>query len=95
MELDLVSLKGSAMSSSMFWGLYRFGMALGSLSANGQGCVPVLLQVWCEGPGLDLACLGVGPGLSAEMDAFGRAHHLLLCDNLEGWGGAWEGASGG
>ena len=49
MELDLVSLKGSAMSSSMFWGLYRFGMALGSLSANGQGCVPVLLQVWCEG----------------------------------------------
>ena len=48
-----------------------------------------------RGPALDLACLGVGPGLSAEMEAFGRAHHLSLCDDLEGWGGAWEGASGG
>ena len=26
MELDLVSLKGSAMSSSEFWGVYVFGM---------------------------------------------------------------------
>ena len=49
MELDLVSLKGSAMSSSIFWGLYRFGMAFGSLSASGQGYVPVLLHVLCKG----------------------------------------------
>ena len=34
MELDCVSLKGSAMSSSVSWGVYRFGMALVSLSAN-------------------------------------------------------------
>lgn len=34
MELDRVSLKGSAMSSSVFWGVYRFGMALVSLSDN-------------------------------------------------------------
>ena len=41
MELDLVSLKDSAGSSSVFWGVYGFDMALGSLSANEQGCVPV------------------------------------------------------
>ena len=39
MELDLVSLRGSAESSSVFWGVYGLGIALGSLSANGQGCV--------------------------------------------------------
>ena len=48
MELDRVSLKGSAMSSSVFCSVYGLGMALGSLSANGQVCVPVLLYVWCE-----------------------------------------------
>ena len=46
MELDLVSLKGSAVSSSVFWGVYWFCMALGSLSANVQGCA-VLLKDWC------------------------------------------------
>ena len=46
MELDLVSLKGSAMSSSVSWGDYGLGMALGSLSDNGQGCVSVLLMIW-------------------------------------------------
>ena len=39
MELDLVSLRGTAESSSVFWGVYGLGIALGSLSANGQGCV--------------------------------------------------------
>ena len=32
------------MSSSKFWGVYRFGMALGSLSFNVQGFVPPLLE---------------------------------------------------
>ena len=36
------------MSSSVFCSVYGLGMALGSLSANGQVCVPVLLYVWCE-----------------------------------------------
>ena len=36
MEQDPVSLKGSATSSSVFWVIYRLGMALGSLSANGR-----------------------------------------------------------
>ena len=48
MELDLVSLRGTAESSSVFWGVYGLGIALGSLSANGQGCVSVLLMIWHE-----------------------------------------------
>ena len=43
-ELDLLSLKCNEVSSSEFWGVYRFGMTLGSLSFNSQGCVPVLLE---------------------------------------------------
>lgn len=44
MELDLISLKGSALSSIEFGDIYGFGIALGSLSANVQHCVPVLLK---------------------------------------------------
>ena len=44
MELHLVSLKGSAMSNSEFWSVYGFGTALGSLPANVQCNVPVLLK---------------------------------------------------
>ena len=47
MEVDLVSLEGSAVSCSKFWGVYGFGMALGSLSFNVQYCVPVLLENYC------------------------------------------------
>lgn len=36
-ELDLVSLKISATSSSVFWSVCGLVMALGSLSAKGQG----------------------------------------------------------
>ena len=39
-ELDLFSLKCNEESSSEFWGVYGFGMALGSLYFNAQGCVP-------------------------------------------------------
>ena len=41
---DLVSLEGNPVSSSMFWGVDGFGMALGSLYFNVQCCVPVLLK---------------------------------------------------
>ena len=44
MELDFFSLKDSAIFSSVFWGVYGLGMALGSLSANMQCYVPVLLK---------------------------------------------------
>ena len=45
MELDLVPLKGSALSSSAFGSVCGLGVASVSLSASGQGCVPVLLKV--------------------------------------------------
>ena len=44
-EPDLFSLKCNEESSSEFWGVYGFGMALGSLSFNAQGCVPALLEI--------------------------------------------------
>ena len=43
--LDLVPLVGGAASSGVFWGVCELSMTLGSLSANGWGCVPVLLVV--------------------------------------------------
>ena len=46
MRLDLVFLVGRTASSSVFWGVCELIMILGSLSANGWGCVPVLLVVW-------------------------------------------------
>ena len=46
MRLDLVFLVGRTESSGVFWGVCELIMILGSLSANGWGCVPVLLVVW-------------------------------------------------
>ena len=43
-ELDLFSLKYNQVSSSEFSDVCGFGMALGSLSFNAQGCVSVLLE---------------------------------------------------
>ena len=44
--LDLVFLVGRAVSGHVFCGVCELSMILGSLSANGWGCVPVLLVVW-------------------------------------------------
>ena len=46
MSLDLVFLVGRTVSGGVFWGVCDLIMILGSLSANGCGCVPVLLVVW-------------------------------------------------
>ena len=46
MGLDLVFLVDRSMSGGVFWGFCDLIMILGSLSANGWGCVPVLLVVW-------------------------------------------------
>ena len=46
MRLDLVFLVGRTASSGVFWGVCELTMILGSLSANGWGCFPVLLVVW-------------------------------------------------
>ena len=44
MELNLLSLECSEVSSSEFWGVRGFDMALGILCFNAWGCVPVLLE---------------------------------------------------
>ena len=45
MRLDLVFLLSRTVSGAVFWGACDL-MILGSLSANGWGCVPVLVVVW-------------------------------------------------
>ena len=42
MRLKLVFLVGRTSSSGVFWGVCDLILILGSLSANGWGCVPVL-----------------------------------------------------
>ena len=42
--VSFLSLECNEVSSSEFWGVYWFSMALGSLSFNVQGCVPVWLE---------------------------------------------------
>ena len=44
-RLDLVFLVGKSTSGGVFWGVCDLIMILGSLSANGWCCVPVLLVV--------------------------------------------------
>ena len=46
MRLDLVFLVGRTTSGCVFWGVRELIRILGSLSANGWGCVLVLLVVW-------------------------------------------------
>ena len=46
MRLDLVFLVGRSTCDGVFWGVCGLIMILGSLSANGWACVPVLLVVW-------------------------------------------------
>ena len=46
MRLGLVFLVGSSTSGGVFSGVCDLIMILSSLSANGWGCVPVLLGVW-------------------------------------------------
>ena len=45
MRLDLAFLVGRTESGGVFWGVCEV-MILGSVSANGWSCVPVLLVVW-------------------------------------------------
>ena len=48
-ELDLFSLECNDMSTSEFWGIYKFGMTLGNLSFSVQGSIPVFSGelAWC------------------------------------------------
>ena len=72
MRLDLVSLLGRTTTGGVFWGVCELIMILGSLSASGWGCVPVLLVV-CHGcPALELAGHCMELGLSVETEISGR-----------------------
>ena len=44
--MDLFFLVDKTTSGGVFWGVCELIMILGSLSANGWVCVPVLLAVW-------------------------------------------------
>ena len=44
LELDLFSLECNEVSCMKFWGICGFGVTLGSLYFNAQGCVPALLE---------------------------------------------------
>ena len=46
MRLDLVFLVGRTTSDGVFWDICELSMILGSHSANGLGCIPLLLIVW-------------------------------------------------
>ena len=46
MRLDLVFLVGRTASGAVFWAVCELIVILGSLSANGCVCVPVLLVFW-------------------------------------------------
>ena len=55
MRLDLVFLVGTTASCGVFWGVCELSIILLNLSANGWGCVPVLLVVW-HGVSSTVAC---------------------------------------
>ena len=66
--LGLFPLKGRATLGGVFWGVSELSTTLGSLSAIGWGCVPVLPSSALDPEG---SC--VGPGL-VDMDTSGRSH---------------------
>ena len=69
-ELDLFSLECNEVSSGEFWGVYGFGMALGSPSCNAQGCLPVCWRISIMCLALELVPW-VDLGFSVGMEAFG------------------------
>ena len=73
MRLDLVILVGRTASGGVFFGVCELIMILGSLFANGWGCVPVLLVVWHRVSSTVVCCSLSVAGLSIEMESSGRA----------------------
>ena len=60
--VDLVSLKGNAMFSGVFWGVYGLGMA----------CLLMYRVSFCFAEALEFAELWVWLNLGVEMEVFGR-----------------------
>ena len=74
MKLDLFSLECNKVSSSEFWAVYGFSIALGNQPFNVQCCVPVLLENQCGGIPLELAASwAIEFGFSVGIETFGLA----------------------
>ena len=82
MRLDPVFLVDSTTSGVMFWGVCDLIMILGSLSANGCGCVPVLLVVWHRLSSTGACWLLSGAGSPLRWRSLGE---LSLIDITWGW----------
>ena len=68
MRLHFVFLVGRSTSGGVFWGVCGLIMILGSLCANGGGCVPVLLVVWHRVSSTVACWLLSEAGLDVEME---------------------------
>ena len=55
LRLDFVFLVGWTTCGGVFWGVCELSMILGSFSANGWGCFPLLLVIW-HGVSITGAC---------------------------------------
>ena len=73
-ELSLFPLKGRATSGGVFWHVCELSTTLGSLYADGWGCVPVLLVFGVRCPALEPEGSCVGPDLGVDMDTSGTAN---------------------
>ena len=80
--LDLVFLAGRTASSGVFWGVCELIMILGSLSANGWGCVPVLPVVWYGASSCNLLAIEWSWVLALRWRSLGQ---LLRIDIMWGW----------
>ena len=78
--LDLFFLVGRTTSGGVFWGFCELSVILGSLSANGWGCVPVLLVVWHGASALKFAGRWVELCLIFEMGISGRSLDVITWD---------------
>ena len=69
--MDLFSLTCSEVSSTEFWGVYGFGMALNSLSFNAQGLFLLCWRISMVCLALELTGSWVELGFHVGMEAFG------------------------
>ena len=71
MALNLFFLDCNEVSSSEFWGVYGFGMALGSLSLMLRAVFPLCWRFSMVCLALELVGSWVELGFSVGMEAFG------------------------
>ena len=70
-ELDIVSLQCNEVSSSEFWGVYGFGMTLGSLSFNARAVFWHCWRISVVCLALELVGSWVELGFCVYMEAVG------------------------